>query len=321
MRPAPPATLEPRLTRPRLLALIGLVIVVAAGALVVLVPATRARFAADAAQARPGASPVPVRAKLAMQAAPPPPTLRAGPVPTPTSPPKLYLFGWAFLDRRTNKLVGSANKDTVTNTTESMVKAWLAADYLRRLGATQPTATALQDITLMIEDSNDVMASKYYRLDGGPESIQRLIATCKLTGTSLGKSWSYTRITPADAARYGNCVGDGDAAGPTWTPWLLDKMRHVRGTVKDQKSVTVQGGRWGIIDALPDALARDTAIKNGWTYIYADARWHINCMAIHPDWVLTVEMQFAGSQTSTGLQQGADACASVTRALVYSPDI
>jgi hypothetical protein len=212
--------------------------------------------------------------------------------------------------------------DTMTNTTESMVKAWLAADYLRQLGAKQPPQQALDDITLMIEDSNDAMADKYYGLDGRQVSIQRLISTCGLKNTSGDPNgWSYTRMTPADAARYGRCVGDNTAAGPTWTPWLLDKMRHVRGGVKDQVSRFVQGGHWGIIDGLPGALAQNTAIKNGWTYIFADSRWHLDCMAIHPDWVLTVEMQYAGSQGTSGLQTGADVCASVARQLVYSPEV
>jgi hypothetical protein len=32
-------------------------------------------------------------------------------------------------------------------------------------------------------------------------------------------------------------------------------------------------------------------------------------------------MQFAGSQTYTGLQQGANACASVAEQLRYTPDV
>ena len=36
-----------------------------------------------------------------------------------------------MLDRRTGKIIGSENMDE-TNTTASMIKAWIAADYLRR---------------------------------------------------------------------------------------------------------------------------------------------------------------------------------------------
>ncbi|GIH16785.1 hypothetical protein [Rugosimonospora africana] len=310
------------MTRLRLLMLSGLIVAVASGALVILVPATRSRLYNVAAQAYGATSPTPGRANIAMQAAPPPPTLRAGQVTIPTSP-SFERFGWAFLDLRAKKLIGSTNKDTMVNTTESMVKPWLAADYFTRLGGAQPTDAMLRTITLMIEDSNDDAATTVYGADGGLGSIRRLVSTCKLTETHAGQSWSYTQITPADAVRYGRCIADGTAAGPKWTPWLLDKMRHVRGDVRDNNpsNVKVQGGHWGIIDALPQSLAKDTAIKNGWTYIYADARWHINCMAVHPDWVLTVEMQFAGSQTYTGLQQGANTCASVARQLLYTPDV
>lgn len=304
------------MTRLRLLALVGLIVVVTAGLVLVEVQIGRSRR--DVQPGGPNPSRVPGLANIAMQAAPPRPTLTARAVATPTG---LYEFGWALLDRHTNQLSGSANKDTMTNTTESMVKAWLAADYLRRLGAKNPGQPVLDEITLMIENSDDVLADKYFGLDGGLESIRRLITTCGLQHTSPGQSWSYTEITPADAARYGKCVGDGTAAGASWTDWLLDKMRHVIGGVKDQISARKQGGHWGIIDGLPDVLAQDTAIKNGWTYIFADARWHLNCMAVHPDWVLTVEMQYAGSQGSTGLQRGADVCASVARQLIYAPEI
>ncbi|GAA5189490.1 serine hydrolase [Rugosimonospora acidiphila] len=282
-------------------------------------PGTSAKLFGNAAQAKATSSP---RAKMAMQAAPPPPTLRAGPVTAPATP-AFERFGWAFMDLRTNQLAGSSNKDTMPNTTESMIKPWLAADYLSRLGNEQLSAAMRQTITSMIEDSNDEAANTVYKADGGLASIKRLIATCKLTETELGASWSETRITPADAVRYGKCIADDTAAGPTWTPWLLDKMRHVEGSVKDNtpSNVTMQGGHWGIVDALPESLAEETAIKNGWTYIYADSRWHINCLAINPDWILTVEMQFAGSQTYAGLQQGADACASVSRQLLYTPDV
>jgi len=305
------------LTRLRLFALIGLIVVATVGALLVLVPLAGGRL--DVAGIHLNASPSPEVANIAMQAAPPLPTLRAGTIANPTG---LVAFGWALLDRRTGQLTGSANKDSMTNTTESMVKAWLAADYLRQFDGKQAPLQALDDLTLMIEDSNDKVADKYYNLDGGQVSIKRLATTCELknlAGDSTG--WSYTQITPADAVRYGLCIGNGHAAGATQTPWLLDKMRHVRGGVKDQISATQQGGRWGIIDGLPDVLAQDTAIKNGWTYIHADNLWHLNCMAIHPDWVLAVEMRYPGSQGTSGLQIGADVCASVARQLVYTPEV
>ncbi len=306
--------------------LVGL-IVVATAAVAVLIPAAVSRLYAGPV---PDAGPVPAatpsapgRANIAAQAAPPGPTLHAAPVVTPTSP-KFYLFGWAFLDRRTNTVVGSDNKDTIQNTTESMVKPWLAADYLSHLGSKEPTDAMKATITNMIENSDDTAADAVYNADGGLPSISRLISTCKLTGTQPGQSWSYTLITPADAVRYAECIADGKAAGPAWTSWLLSLMQNVHGAVTDNSpsDFKMQGGHWGITDALPNSLAKNAAIKNGWTYIYNEKRWHINCLAVHPDWALVVEMQFyRPSWDTAGLQQGANACASVARQLVYTPDL
>jgi hypothetical protein len=90
-------------------------------------------------------------------------------------------------------------------------------------------------------------------------------------------------------------------------------MKHVRGGVADQISVTRQGGRWGIIDALPPELAATVSIKNGWT-AYGDG-WHVNCLAIQKDWILSVMVRIGG------LQAAANACRSVAQQLIYHPDI
>jgi hypothetical protein len=99
-------------------------------------------------------------------------------------------------------------------------------------------------------------------------------------------------------------------------------MRTVRGGIADQPvNQTTGGGRWGIIDGLPTSLARQASIKNGWTFIYADNLWHVNCLAILPGSVLAVMMRYAGPVNPTGLKVGADVCAAVTRQLVYTPDL
>jgi hypothetical protein len=86
-------------------------------------------------------------------------------------------------------------------------------------------------------------------------------------------------------------------------------MRHVRGSVEEQDSGEVQGGRWGIIDGLPEEIAEDTSIKNGWT-VYEDG-WHVNCLAIHPTFVLSVMMR-----TYAELDEAAAGCASIAADLV-----
>jgi hypothetical protein len=221
-------------------------------------------------------------------------------------------YGWSLLDRRTNKTIGSENAETEWNTTESMIKPWIVADYLREHSdaGDQPTADELDELTLVIEDSNDPLAEKYYQLGGADEVIGRLTEVCGLTNLIIEPTlWGNTLMTPADAVRYGACLADGRAAGPQWTKWLLDTMRNVRGSVDEQDSGEVQGGRWGIIDGLPEELAQDTSIKNGWT-AYEDG-WHVNCLAIHPTFVLSVMMR-----TYAELDEAAAACAGVAEDLV-----
>jgi hypothetical protein len=255
---------------------------------------------------------------LAAQQAPPPPVLRDAPVSIDA---RAVFVGWALLDRKTGQVTGSDNYQTGTNTTESMVKAWIVSDYLRQHA--NPGDAVLQELRLAIIDSNDDMAQKYYKLDGDNASIQRLISMCKLTHTTVKSGWwSMTQMTPQDAVSYGRCVADGTAAGPTWTDWVLKTMREVRGTVNDQPAdQKTGGGRWGIIDGLPWNLAPEASIKNGWTFIYADGLWHVNCLAILPDSVLSVMMRYKSTNNVAGLKVGAGICASVTRQLVYAPDL
>jgi hypothetical protein len=236
--------------------------------------------------------------RMAQQVAPPRPLLMARPVTVNTSD----FYAWALLDRQTGAISGSANYVSATNSTESMVKAWISADYLRRLGSQKPSQDRLNELSRMIRDSDDSAAEDIYRLDGLNAVIQRLISTCGLTETRwVDGWWSKTAVSARDAVRMGLCIADGRAAGPVWTGWLLGEMRQVRGE-----------GRFGIIEALPADAAGLTAIKNGWTLLVADNTWRVNCLAIHDDWVLAVLTRYAGSQP---LRHGADICKSVTQQL------
>jgi hypothetical protein len=105
------------------------------------------------------------------------------------------------------------------------------------------------------------------------------------------------------------CLADGRAAGPEWTSWLLTTMKQIRGTVDDQESEEVEGGRWGIIDGLPADVVPDVSFKNGWT-LYEDG-WHVNCLAIHPQWILAIEMRSYGD-----LAEAAAGCASIASTLI-----
>lgn len=260
--------------------------------------------------------------EMAVQPAPPP-TLRPANVTLKTDAP---FWSWALLDRSTQEIHGSSNL-AKTNTTESMIKAWIVSDYLRRAAekGQTPSPTAMQRLSTAIRDSNDDGAQWAYQQSGGNEVVRRLIRTCKLTDTKLYSGWwSLTQMSARDAARMGACIADGRAAGAKWTEWVLSEMRQVRGGVAAQQAKS-GGGRWGIIDGLPAEIASDVAIKNGWTPQGYDGRWHINCLAIADDWVLAVQAQFpfgawpSGAAVPNGLDKGAQICRSVTEQLLTHP--
>jgi hypothetical protein len=246
--------------------------------------------------------------------APPTPmfSLSAPADPDALNVPGARFSSWMLLDRATGKATGSANAADDRNTVESMIKPWIAADYLRfaaESGQT-PSEETLDELTLMIVDSNDPLAESYYQIGGADAVVERLIDRCGLTDVIIEPDlWGMTLMTPLDAVRYGACLADGRAAGPQWTSWILDTMKQVRGGVDDQDSGEVQGGRWGIIDGLPPELARDTSIKNGWT-LYEDG-WHVNCLAVHSTWVLAVMMRMPDE-----LSAAAEGCATTASKLV-----
>jgi hypothetical protein len=273
---------------------------------------TRAAAAGSDPAASPSSAPPP-------PPPPPPPTLATAPV---TVHGMDSFFSWALLDRSTGQISGADNM-SATSSTQSMIKIWLVSDYLRRLGDTEPTPQRLKQSSAAIRDSDDIAAERLYAASGRERAIQRMIAMCELTDTRPvippGRRtvwWSYTQMSPRDAVRLGECVKNGTAAGPRWTDWVLTEMTRVRGsTAREDQQATRGGGRWGIIDGLPDEILDQgpVGIKNGWTLIGADGQWHLNCLAVADDWVLAVMMRYNGGR---GLDHGADTCASVASQLV-----
>ncbi|MFF5054068.1 hypothetical protein ACFY1S_12885 [Micromonospora sp. NPDC000663] len=294
---------------------------------VLLVPTAYARLADGTSSAGGGGGAASTVAAPA-PTPPPPPTLAAGPVSVSF---KGEFFSWALMDRQTGKISGSPNM-TSTSSTESMIKAWIVSDYLRQLGDREPPAALKEASRLAIIDSNDGAANKVHSAAGGsyrastsstPDAvIQRAIKICGLTDTKRGNVkpytgyWSFTRMSPRDAVRLGDCIADGKAAGPKWTKWVLDQMSKVRGTTaaKDQKASS-GGGRWGIIDGLPKSITAQgpVSMKNGWTPIAYDGNWHVNCLAVNGKWSLAVMLRYP---IRSGLDYGAQVCASVATQLV-----
>lgn len=239
-------------------------------------------------------------------ALPDPARVEAAPLPSPhpTPPPWVDLpddqdVQWALVSADGN-LTGSPEREKERTSTESMIKAWLAADFLRT--HPDPTEIHKKQIRDAIRWSDDADAQSLYEQVGLDASILRMIDMCGLRNTVVVDGWwSLTQMTAADAARLGVCLVSGTAAGVEWTPWLMDLMRDIRGE-----------GRFGIVDGLPDDLARQVAYKNGWTRHSASNSWVVTCLAVTNTWVLSVMQRYPAD---LGLDHGAKVCADVARQL------
>lgn len=244
----------------------------------------------------------------------------AEPTSSPEPPVTVAVDGflaWALLDRTTGDVLQSPNAHR-TSSTESMIKAWIVADYLRR--TRNPSRRDLADASRAIRDSHNGTTERLYAAGGRDRVVRRMIDICGMRDTYIPSGgtgwWSRTEMSAADAVRLGECIVNGEAAGPEWTDWLLEEMRHVRGSTaaEDQRPAAgFEGGRWGIIDALPDRVAEQVSIKNGWTRIGRDDSWHVNCLAVTEQWVMAVMMRYPARLS---LDYGADRCAEVARQLI-----
>jgi hypothetical protein len=224
-------------------------------------------------------------------------------------------LGWAMLDRKTGTISGENLHKT--SSTESMIKTWLVADFLRRSSERdhKPTPVELATAREAIRWSDDNAAQDLYEANGGNESIQRMIQMCGLSETTVYDNWwSRTQMSPHDAVLLGACLADGTAAGATWTGWLLGEMRLVQGTTAaDEQQATRGGGRWGIIDGVPAGQATSVALKNGWTSYKSDGNWHVNCLAVTDQWTMAVMMRYPAEN---GLDYGAGVCENIARQLL-----
>jgi len=206
---------------------------------------------------------------------------------------------WALLDRRSGRITGASNMAEPSDTM-SMVKAWLAADYLRVSAekGEEPSDFRLHQLTIMIRDSDNAAAIAISDLVGGTDSIFRMINTCGLTDSEPeANNWSNTVISARDTVRLAECIADGRAAGQRWTQWLLSEMRAVRGT-----------GDFGVRRALPQPTADTVAIKNGWLLRDEDGLWHMACLAVTDHWAIGVLLRYRGA---LGFAYGAAQCATV----------
>jgi hypothetical protein len=220
-------------------------------------------------------------------------------------------LSWAILDRRSGEVVGSANM-AQSSTSMSMIKAWFAADDLRLTtdrGKT-PSQSRLNQLEIMIRDSDNGVAENLYFANGKANVIKRLVSICKLEDTKApaNNRFGYTQISARDAVRMGACIADGRAAGSKWTPWLLDMMRKVRGT-----------GNFGIRNAMPEVVRQTIAIKNGWDFWVDDRTYRTNCLAIGDTWVVAVMQRYPSSGDANAFAHTRKICQETAR-LLLNPD-
>ncbi len=212
---------------------------------------------------------------------------------------------WALLDRGTGAILGSANA-AETNRACSMIKSWVAADYLRQKPS--PSAIALADIEIMIRDSDSVSADRLMDQIGRSASFKRLQDLCKTTEFTPIASWSRAEISARDMVRAGEAIGRGAIANDRWTDHLLTLMR------------TVRRGTWGIRDAFPADARPAIAVKNGWDITAEDGTRHINCLAIHDRWVMVALTRYPAS-LKAGDAHGQGICKSIAEQLLNSGEL
>jgi hypothetical protein len=205
-------------------------------------------------------------------------------------------WSWALRELDTGVVVGDG---TLRNTAESMIKIWLAVDYLAARGSRIPADDEAR-VTRMIRGSDDRAAQTLYLRLGEDASITRMIRTCGLRDTLIHPHWwSKTTMSAADASLLGQCVARGPGLSLQWRSKLLDLMRSVAPT-----------GAFGIPEA-PALAGRHPAVKNGWTR--HGSRWTVNCLAIWDHWVLAVLVHYPDQGDEH--RYGAEVCETVAQQL------
>ncbi len=214
-------------------------------------------------------------------------------------------YSWALMDTRTGELYGSKNMHE-TQRTASMIKAWIASDYLRRQAeaGTTPTDYWLGQVAAAVQKSDNTAASNVWGQVGRGASTKRMISMCNMKDSVSSDNWSDTRVSAYDTAKLAACIKAGTAAGEKWTPWLLTKMR------------TIILGDFGIRKAFPADIAKTIAIKNGWIDRKSQSPqvYTVNCLAIGENWTMGV-MTNSPLSTHPTVTFGSNVCKQVAAAL------
>jgi hypothetical protein len=214
-------------------------------------------------------------------------------------------YSWALLDRGTGAILGSANMHE-PNRACSMIKAWIAADYLGQVN--NPSQARQADIEKMIRDSDSVTADSLMDELGRLKSFARMKSVCQTADFTPMNSWSMATISAHDTCRLADTIADAKVANPQWTTWLLGLMR------------TVRQGQWGVRVAFPVPDRANIAIKNGWDDTDAIDTFYANCLAVHDKWAMAVLTRYP-TQLRNGEDLGAGIAESVARQLLQSSEL
>jgi hypothetical protein len=259
----------------------------------------------------------------ALWVAGPPPTPSPAPSLTPTADTMLALdisslnpdtlvkvetkawYSWALLDRTTGAILGPANMNA-PNRACSMIKTWIAADYLSQVK--NPSKARQADIETMIRDSDSEAASDIMDELGRLKSFTRLKAACATTDFTPINSWDMATISARDTCRMADTIADAKVCSPEWTQWLLGLMR------------TVRRGTWGVRPAFPAADQAEIAIKNGWDFTGSVATYYANSLAVHDKWAMAVLTRYP-TKVSANEELGAGVAEAVARQLLQSSEL
>ena len=191
----------------------------------------------------------------------------------------------------------------------SVVKVSIAIAILRQLHAQgeEVTPTITNDLTSMIEQSDNDAAQRLWTFEGGADALEVTENTAGLTHTEyqVGHGWGFTLTTAHDQARLEAMLAGGRMLDPQSTQLELNLMHHV-----------VSSEQWGFADVVAPAIA--PTIKNGW-YEDTDAPvWRVHCTAVFDSPLLARPFSIAVFNrfpATLGMGYGEDTCHGVARRL------
>jgi hypothetical protein len=165
--------------------------------------------------------------------------------------------GFVLYDRESGKQLAAVDADTPYYTA-SVVKLLIAIDEVRSNGGwALPDADAVEDLTDMLEGSNDAIASAFWEQNGGTAIVTRTAALIGLEHTTPPTDpaqWGMAKTSASDVVttyEYLTDVIPDEVAAP-----LLAALGNARNPADDG---------WDQYFGIPDGLpGRPWQIKQGW---------------------------------------------------------